>query len=322
MNREVYKMLKAADVHKPFMIMLLLRSPFDILNSVIMANMIHSFLHIIENGYKDLLLKNVLLYLLLIVLLFGYNMTVWSTIAVKTSVLMQKNLRKLVFKKIMGLSPSELENTFGADWFTRLNNDVDKACGYLTSPVNYMHMIIALVNLVISSVIMLFLSVELYVIGIFWLTAAFLINTLIISRKISEYKKSAQKNLVEYTDWIDITLKDKKILSVFDGEDFIQSKISQKSIGIFKDNMRVHNKMSLCNMCYAYSGMLGYLMILIRGNDIMGDAITDLGDLFKMTQYRSGTVASVNIIYNSVNNMKGALVGVNRVNEIIFAERK
>lgn len=321
MNKDVYRMLKEAGVAKLYMIMLILRSPFDIINSVITANMIQSFIRIAERGTEEILWKNVLIYLVLTVLLFGYNMTVWSTIAVKSGVLLQKNLRRMVFSRIMALKPEELEGAFGADWITRLNNDIDKACGYLNSPINYMHMMIALVNLCISSVIMLFLNMELYVIGIVWVAAAFLLNVLLVSRKISEYKAKSQKGLVEYTELIDTAVKNGEVLSVFDGGAFMREKISGASMNILKENMRAHNRISLCNMNYAFSGMLGYLAMLVRGNDFSGAAMEDFAALCKMTQYRANAVMSVNMIYNSINNMKGSMVGVQRVNEVISGDR-
>lgn len=310
-------MLRETGVSKRFIIMTILRSPFDILNAILTANLMQSFIRIIEQEQKDMLWKNVLIFLVFSILLFGYNMSIWSTIAVKTTVLLQKNLRKKVFDRIMELSPEELQGAFGADWFTRLNNDIDKACGYLMSPLNYMHMVIALVNLCISSVILVIMNVKLYIIGMCWVFAAFILNILVISKKIPTFKANAQKRLVEYTDLVDTASKNSEAICIFEGEAFIRKKIEEKSYRILKENMKVHNRASLCNMTYAFSGMLGYLMMLLGGNDIIGAEIPDFATLCKLTQYRANSVMSVNVVYNSINNMKGSLVGVDRVNEVL-----
>ena len=320
MNKEVIKMLKVCGVWKMFLIMLILRSPFDILNSVIKANLIQCFIRMIEQNQRENLLFNVILFFVLSVLLFGYNMTVWSTIAVKATVLLQTKLRKSIFEKILKLRPEEMSDESKADWFTVLNNDVDNACGYLTSPLNYMHMVIALVNLLISSVIMIILNIELYVIGICCLLPFFFLNVLVISRKISLYKERAKKSLIKYIDWIEVSIKEKSVLSVYDAKDFVYEKIEKESLNILKENMKAHNRMSICNVLYAFSGMLGYLMLLFKGNDIIDEDKTDLAGLTKITQYRGGIVLSVNCIYSSVNNMKGSIVGVRRINEIIGGE--
>ena len=97
----------------------------------------------------------------------------------------------------------------------------------------------------------------------------------------------------------------------------VREKIEEKSLNILKENMKVHNRVSLCNMTYAFSGMLGYLMMLAGGSDLNGEGINDFATLCKMTQYRAGTVISVNCIYNGINNMKGGIVGVKSINEII-----
>ena len=65
MNKQVKFMLKEAGVWKMFVIMLILRSPFDILNSILSANLIQSFIRTIENKETGMLLKYFLLFFLL-----------------------------------------------------------------------------------------------------------------------------------------------------------------------------------------------------------------------------------------------------------------
>ncbi len=322
MNKEAYKMLKEIGIWKRFLIMMILRAPFDILNAVLTANLLGSFLRIAEQENKDRLVENGIIFLAFTILLFAYNMIVWSVISSKTTVLLQKGLRKKVFEEISKLPSDKLQGEYCADWFTRLNNDVDKASGYLTMPLNYMHMVIAAVNLIISSVIMLIMNKELYAIGMVPVFAAFFLNVFVISKRITEYKKKAQKGLVEYTEWIDMSLKNDEVLAIFDGKDFVREKIEEKSLTILKENMKAHNCASLCNMFYAFSGMFGYLMIMVKGNDIMGKGMNDFAELVKYTQYRANSLMSVNCVYNSIGNMKGNFVGVERVNEVILKEKE
>lgn len=321
MNKEAVKMLKEVGVWKRFIVMMILRSPFDILNSVLTANLMCSFIRIIEKEDKEKLAGNAFLYLLFTILLFAYNMIIWQGISAKTTILLQKGLRKKVFSKILELPPEELKGKKGADWISRLNSDIDKACGYLTLPINYMHMVIAFVNLVISSVIMAFLNIELYLIGIVVALVAFAINVLFVSNPIGKYKEDARKSLVEYTSLIEVSTKDRDIITMFEGENFLRNRIEEKSKEIFRENMKAHNRSSLGNMFFAFSGMFGYLMILVRGDAIMGKNMEDFAQLCKMTQYRSRSAMSLGCIYNCVNNMKGNLVGVKRVNEVILQEK-
>lgn len=316
MNKQAYRMLKEAGIEKQFFAVLILRLPFDTVNSVINANMVQRFLKMIELNQQDCLWSSFALFLILSILLFAYNMLIWSTIAVKTGVLMQKRFRQKVFTKIMSLSPEELEGAFGADWFTRLNNDVDKACNYLTGPLNYTHMMIAILNIVISSVIMLFINVELYVICVVCLLPFFLFNVLVISQKISEYKRRAQLNLVGYTNWIDVAYKNQDMLAVFDGEALIRSRLEEKSLAIQRENMKAHNRAALSSMTHTFSGLFGYLLLLLKGNEIIGEELIDFSTLNKMTQYRANMVMGVNCVNTCINNMKGNLVGVMRINEI------
>ena len=318
MNKQVRKLLKEAGVWREFVVMMILRSPFDICNSILTANMMQTFMRLIEQNQSENLGKTLGVFFVLTVLLFGYNMTIWSTIAVRFTVKLQKTLREKMFDKIMKLPAAELMGSSKAEWFTRLNNDIDKAVGYLVSPINFMHMVIASVNLVISSVIMMFLSVELYIIGICCLVPFFMLNVFVISSKINVFKKEAQKSLVGYTDWIDAALKEKEMLAVYDAKDFAGKRIAQKSTGILKQNMKAHNRGAICNMFYAFSGMLGYLLLLYRGNGIIEKKLDDFADLCKVTQYRGRLVLSFNCVLNSIINMRGSLVGVERVNEVLL----
>lgn len=317
MNRDAYRMLKEIGLQRRFIVMTILRLPFDTLNAILTANIMQRFTDMIVKNGRESLWTNFLIFMALSVLLFGYNCLVWSTYAVKTGVLMQSRLRERIFDRIMSLPVEELEGAFGSEWFTRLNNDVDKACNYLTGAIHYMHMVIAILNVIVSSVIMLLLNVDLYVIGALCLLPFFLLNTLVISRKISVYKKKSQQNLVEYTAWLDAAVQNGEMLAVFDGGEFVRGKIAEKSGELQKQNMKVHSRVALCTMSSTVSGLLGYLAMLCRGDELIGEERIDFGMLFKMTQYRGNLVMSVNCIYDCTNNMKGDKVGIDRVNEVL-----
>ena len=122
---------------------------------------------------------------------------------------------------------------------------------------------------------------------------------------------------MEYTAWIDAAVKNEEMLAIFDGGEFVRNKINEKSNEILKQNMKIHNRVSLCTMSSTFSGMLGYLLMLCRGNEQIGAERLDFATLFKMTQYRGQLVLSVNCIYNCTNNMKGNKVGIERVNEVL-----
>ena len=94
MNKQVRKLLKEAGVWREFVVMMILRSPFDICNSILTANMMQKFMRLIEQNQSENLGKTLAVFFVLTVLLFGYNMTIWSTIAVRFTVKLQKTLRE------------------------------------------------------------------------------------------------------------------------------------------------------------------------------------------------------------------------------------
>ena len=97
MTRNAFRILKDLNMHKQFIIMLILRMPFDFLNALISANMIERFVRLMEIKDEDSLLPTFLLFLLLTVLLFAYNMTIWSTLAIRINILFQKKSIKTEF---------------------------------------------------------------------------------------------------------------------------------------------------------------------------------------------------------------------------------
>ena len=50
MNKQVRKLLKEAGVWREFVVMMILRSPFDICNSILTANMMQKFMRLIEQS--------------------------------------------------------------------------------------------------------------------------------------------------------------------------------------------------------------------------------------------------------------------------------
>ena len=94
MNRKVSGIIKELDMKKDFLIMMILRSPFDFLNAVLNANMLEAFIRMAERKEENELLHTFVKFLIFVVLLFGYNALVWSTISVKTDMMFHKRLRK------------------------------------------------------------------------------------------------------------------------------------------------------------------------------------------------------------------------------------
>ena len=80
MFRRLCRLLRELGVLRLFIVSLLLRAPFDFLSTVLSANLISRFIRLMEQGQRDSLLPTFWLFLLLSLLLFVYNMTIFENI--------------------------------------------------------------------------------------------------------------------------------------------------------------------------------------------------------------------------------------------------
>lgn len=314
--KDAYKMLKEIGLHRRFVIQMILRAPFDTLMTILTANMMNSFLLQIEAGDRSGVTAMFFVYLGFSVLLFAYNMTVWMTISVENDVLLQSRLRTEAFEALMELTPAELESEGTGEWMTRLNNDVDTACNYFLQPVNFMHTMIALVSVVISSIIMICMNLPLFAVALVCMLPFFLLNTMVITKDVKKYREAGRKAFARYTGLLEPAVETADVLEVFDGKEFLMEKIEEESLGILRENMKFHRRTALTNLVNSFSGCLGYLLLLAVGNAMIGTTVRDFAALTKFTQYRAYTTKSTFVAGAGISNMRTNIVGIQRIREL------
>lgn len=316
MNKSAYGMLKDSGQKRIFFVMILLRLPFDTLRAMLAANMLEKFLRVADTGTYEDLFRCFIGFLILSILLFAYNMTVWMTISVRTSVNFHNGVKRNVFKALLNLSAEEMAQESVGDRISRLNNDTDTAINYLNAPVNYMHMVIALCNVICSSLFMLFLNPELYILTVLIAGISFTINTGAVTRGITEILSKSRDKFAGLTGMLSLMLAGKEAVEIYDAREFLISKTEESSRNIMKQNMKAWQKTAVSSMVMTLSGGLGYLVLLIAGDRMMGKRIEDFAKLTKITQYRANMIMSVGLVNDCIVNMRGNLVGVKKVTEI------
>ncbi|MCR5251536.1 MAG: hypothetical protein K6E50_13115 [Lachnospiraceae bacterium] len=317
MDRRVSFILKELGLWKIFVLVMVLRSPFDFLNACLGANMLERFLRIAELKEKSDLLPAFLTFLLFTVLLFGYNATIWSTISIKADMLLHERLRNKLLKTMLEMEQQEVEQYSEGDWITRINADVDRTADYLTAPLNFMHALIASVNLLLSTAVLAFLNAALLAAALAVMLPFFFLSTVVIIRKVPQYKKNAQEAQASYSDRLRAITEAGSAICVFDGEDIVMKKVEEASLRIMNENIRAHRLSAWSSLFIVFSGNLGYLLLLLMGNSMMGNGIRDFAELTKITQYRGRMMMSVMCVNDSVNRMKTNLPGALRVEEIL-----
>lgn len=317
MDGRVIRLLKRLGLWKSFIVIMLLRAPFDFLNAVLGANMLESFIRLIENGEEDRLLSNFWMFLLFTVLLFGYNVTVWSTISVSFEMRFQRVTRMKMLEVMLQSTQQDMERYSAGDWISRLCTDIDKLMDYMMAPVNFMHGLIATVNLVFSSIVLLVINGKLLAAALIVMVPFFIISSVILIRKIPYFRLKSRESYARYTNWMEPIITAGDAINVFEGQELVLQKVRETSEKIMRDNMKAHKRSAWSSFFQIFSGNLGYLLLLIMGNGMMGKEIGDFARLTKITQYRGEMMRSVMIVNTCLNRMRTNLAGAVRVDEIL-----
>jgi ABC-type multidrug transport system fused ATPase/permease subunit len=317
MDGRVIRLLKRLGLWKSFIVIMLLRAPFDFLNAVLGANMLESFIRLIENGEEDRLLSNFWIFLLFTVLLFGYNVTVWSTISVSFEMRFQRVTRMKMLEVMLQSTQQDMERYSAGDWISRLCTDIDKLMDYMMSPVNFMHGLIATVNLVFSSIVLLVINGKLLAAALIVMVPFFIISSVILIRKIPYFRLKSRESYARYTNWMEPIITAGDVINVFEGQELVLQKVRETSEKIMRDNMKAYKRSAWSSFFQIFSGNLGYLLLLIMGNVMMGKEIGDFARLTKITQYRGEMMRSVMIVNTCLNRMRTNLAGAVRVDEIL-----
>ncbi|MBR4781585.1 MAG: ABC transporter ATP-binding protein [Lachnospiraceae bacterium] len=317
MNKKVIRILKETGMIKDFIFMMILRAPFDFLNAVLASNMLESFIRLVERKEEGELFPNFWIFLLFTVVLFGYNMFVWAVVSMKINIRFIKKLRMRVYKSLMSRTQQEMEKLSAGDWISRLNSDVDKTDLYLVGPLNFMHMVISVVNLSMSAIVLFILNRTMLLVTLAVMLPFFFLSSVVVIKKIPVFKKRSREHYAKFTNWMEPVVNSSEAIKIFEGEELILKKAEEESLLIMKNNMRAHKRTALASGINTFSGISGYLLLLFLGNSMMGSEIEDVARMFKITQYRGEMMKSVMMLNSCIGRMKTNLPGAERVEEVL-----
>ena len=317
MNRKVRIILKETGMTKDFILVLILRAPFDFINALLSANMLETFIRLAERKEEGELLPTFGMFLLFTVIMFGYNMFVWAVVTMKINIRFIKKLRMRVYKSLLSRTGQEMEELSAGDWISRLNSDIDKTDLYLVGPLNFMHLLIASVNMTLSAAVLFMLNRTMLAVSLLVTLPFFFLSSVVAIRKVPVFKKNSREHYAKYTNWMEPVVNASESIRIFDGEELVMAKAEEESLKIMKNNMKAHKRTALATGINTFSGMTGYLLLLFLGNSMIGSELDDFARMMKITQYRGEMMKSVMMINNCVGRMKGNLPAAERVEEVL-----
>ena len=317
MNRKVRKILKETGMTKDFILVMILRAPFDFINAILSANMLETFIRLAERKEEGELLPAFGMFLLFTVIMFGYNMFVWAVVTMKINIRFIKKLRMRVYKSLLKRTGQEMEELSAGDWISRLNSDIDKTDLYLVGPLNFMHLLIAAVNMTLSAAVLFILNRTMLAASLIMTLPFFFLSSVVVIRKIPVFKKNSREHYAKYTNWMEPVVAASESIRIFDGSEIVRAKVEEESLKIMKNNMKAHKRTALASGINTFSGMTGYLLLLFLGNSMMGNELEDFARMMKITQYRGEMMKSVMMTNNCIGRMKGNLPSAERVEEVL-----
>ena len=317
MNRKVRKILKETGMTKDFILVMILRAPFDFINALLSANMLETFIRLAERKEEGELLPTFGMFLLFTVIMFGYNMFVWAVVTMKINIRFIKKLRMRVYKSLLSRTGQEMEELSAGDWISRLNSDIDKTDLYLVGPLNFMHLLIASVNMTLSAAVLFMLNRTMLAASLLVTLPFFFLSSVVAIRKVPVFKKNSREHYAKYTNWMEPVVNASESIRIFDGEELVMAKAEEESLKIMKNNMKAHKRTALATGINTFSGMTGYLLLLFLGNSMIGSELDDFARMMKITQYRGEMMKSVMMINSCVGRMKGNQPAAERVEEVL-----
>lgn len=309
------KLIKRMGIWRKYIFLLLLRSPFDAVRTWVLANLLKAVFICLETNNSETLPEICVVYGLFCGGLFIYNGIIWSNYAAfsaKTEVWLQKKM----LNKILGLPLKRINSRFSGEWITRLNSDIQAAFMMMNGPMNIPHLVVAIINTILSSFLMLKSSpLFLDMTWIFIVLQLFTDYSTVI-KAVPKLKEESQNAMSENTSAIKPLITDADTILLYDAGELMIKNCNDTSRKLMKINMKIHMRNALNDACMRLLGIGGYLVIMFMGYGYISKGTMAFSDLIYCFQIRGSVMAGMFMLINCINNLKANSVCVKRINDI------
>lgn len=310
---ELFRLIKKMGIQRKYIILLILRSPFDALRAWMLANLMKTTFLCLEANDRGRLSAVCVTYGLICALLFFYNGTIWSLYAA-FSAKIEAGLQKMMLQKIMRLPLKRVEGDSGGQWITKLNSDVQAANIMMNGPLNIPHAVVSIINTMLSSFLMLGSSHLLFVVTWVFILPHLFINYRIVLRHMSKLEEESQKAMAESTSVIKPLVAEADVILLYDAGRLMMQKCDESSRRLMKANLSMHMRNALSSAVLRLFGCGGFFAILMVGYGLILCGVMPLSEVMYCLQIRQSVLAGMFMLLNSMNNIKANSVCVERIN--------
>ena len=310
--RDLLALMKRIGSLRKYVILLILRSPFDALRTWMLANLMQAVFYSVETGERGSLQAVCVVYGLICALLFVYNGTIWSSyaaFAAETEV----QVHEALFRKLGEMPLRKLDSHLGGEWITRLNSDVQGAFLMMSGALNIPHAVVASINTVLACVLMVRSSWLLF--GITWLffLPYLFINYKLVLKGMGERKEASQKAMAENTSAICPLITEAAVIRIYDAGDLLMKECEESSLRLMRINLNMQVRSALGNVALRLSGLGGYFALLLWGYYMIYRGSFSFPELVYCFQVRGAVLAGISMLIASLNNIRANAVCVKRI---------
>lgn len=311
---DLYKLIKRLGIQRKYFFLLMLRAPFDAFRTWMLAGLMKTTFLCLETGDTKKLSMTCVCYGLICTALFFYNGTIWSIYAAFAAKAEAK-LQKLMIEKILGLPFRRIDSCMDGEWMTKLNSDIQAAFTIMNAPGNIVHVVVSVINTLLSSVLLFRSSFPLFMVTGLCILPHLFMNYKVVLRHMSKLKEASQQAMTECTSAIRPLITEADAILIYDAGDMLMRKCEESSRKLMKMNMCIHTRNVLSNVMIQLFGKIGYIIMLVMGYGIIYNGVMSFSDLLYCFQVRVSFLSGTFMAINCWNNVKCNAVCLKRVND-------
>jgi len=309
------KLVKKIGNGRKYLFLLILRAPFDALRTWMLASLMKAVFLCLETQKADRIFAICVIFGLLCAVLFFYNGTIWSIYAA-FSAKVEIRIQRGLLDKLFGLSLRKVESHLGGEWLTRINGDVQSAVMMMNGPMNMPHLVVAILNTVLSSVLMLGNSVPLFGVTMLFIIPHLWLNYKVVLKKIPRLKEEAQNALAENTASIKPLITEAEAIWIYKAEELLMRQCEESSGRLMRINRKIHMRNAISNVLMRLFGLGGYLAVLLLGYSYVYRDTMTFSDVVYCFQIRGSIIGGIFMLIVCMSNIKANGVCAKRINDM------
>ena len=313
MIRQMRKLLAAVGGTGVFVVLVILRSPFDTVYMLVQAIFFERAFRAVSCSDMAMLSDACIRFGIAACLLFFYNGTVWSRYA-GFSVRTEARVREKMFHSMLRLSMEKMEALSYGEWQTRINGDVRLG---LHKPMQFPHAANALVSITVSFFLLLYVNWNAALLVVLSVLPHVWLNQMLVARKAAALRKRSQEAAAENLSDMNLFIVCADTAKLYDACGFLGRRFQKSSWTLMRNNFKIHFRKALGNAMVPLFSLGGYLLLLYVGSGLIAAGRLDFGGLTALMQYRGGFLKGIFMLIACIVSMKEGMAGIRRVNETI-----